>query len=102
MLQHIICNIITGFCLSVSGFKAALLQDSILPPVLKARSEGELVEEHTSNVCQEEHSGDVVELIFHHDGEMVSLSASGACRNLFSSASITCCSVRSDVETDSV
>lgn len=58
MLQHIICKTITVFYLSVSGFKAALLQDTILPPVLKALSEGDLVGRNIQVMfCQEANSG---------------------------------------------
>lgn len=51
----------------MSGFKAALLHDTILPLVLKARSEGELVAGlHRKRFARRLTLGYVAELIFHH------------------------------------
>ena len=61
---------------TVSGFKAALWQDTILPPVLKTRSEGELVAGiHRYRFARRLTLGYVVEWMFHHARGLVLLSA---------------------------
>lgn len=65
----------------MSGFKAALWQDTILPLVLKARSDGELVAGIQMYLFSKKLTlGYDVEWVFHHTRVLVSLSTSGACR----------------------